>query len=85
MIQPSSQMNTLSIVTDLLRFNVNLLLFNKCIASIPLQKGFVILTIIVFLPRIAAVDMVLWDDTRMLPCDSQLWAIQCTWSSYRNN
>jgi len=53
--------------------------------SIPLQKGFVILTIIVFLPRIAAVDMVLWDDTRMLPCDSQLWAIQCTWSSYRNN
>jgi len=48
------------------------------------KKGFVILTI-VFLIRIATVDMVLWDDTRIVPCDSQLWAIQCTWSSYRNN
>jgi len=48
------------------------------------KKGFVILTI-VFLTRIATVDMVLWDDTRIVPCDSQLWAIQCTWSSYRNN
>jgi len=35
------------------------------------KKGFVILTI-VFLTRIATVDMVLWDDTRMVPCDSQL-------------
>jgi len=48
------------------------------------KKGFVLLTI-VFLTRIATVDMVLWDDTRIVPCDSQLWAIQCTWSSYRNN
>ena len=22
---------------------------------------------------------------RIVPCDSQLWGIQCTWSSYRNN
>jgi len=22
----------------------------------------------------------LWDDARIIPCDSQLWAIQCTWS-----
>jgi len=48
------------------------------------KKGFVILTF-VFLTRIATVDMVLWDDTRIVPCDSQLWAIQCTSSSYRNN
>jgi len=49
------------------------------------KKGFVLLTI-VFLTRIATVDMVLWDDTRIVPCDdSQLWAIQCTWSSCRNN
>jgi len=38
-------------------------------------KGFVILTIILywgeFLTRIATVDMVLWDDTRIVPCDSQ--------------
>ena len=27
----------------------------------------------------------LWDDTRIVPCDSQLWEIQCTWSSYRDN
>ena len=27
------------------------------------KKGFVVLTIIVFLTRIATVDMVLWDDT----------------------
>jgi len=40
---------------------------------------------IVFLTRIATVDMVLWDDTRIVPCDSQLWAIRCTRSSYRNN
>jgi len=48
-------------------------------AYIHSKKRFVILTI-VFLTRI---DMVLWDDTRIVPCDSQL--IQCTWSSYRNN
>jgi len=48
------------------------------------KNGFVILRI-VFLTRIATVDMVLWDDARVVPCDSQLWAIQCTWSSYRNN
>jgi len=48
------------------------------------RKGFVIL-IVVFLTRIATADIVLWDDTMILPCDSQLWAIQCTWSSYRNN
>ena len=40
-----------------------------------LQKEFV------FLTRIATVDMVLWDDARIIPCDSQLWAIQCTWRS----
>ena len=48
------------------------------------KKGFVILTI-VFLIRIATVDMVLRDDTRIVPHGSQLWAVQCTWSSYRNN
>ena len=47
------------------------------------KKRFVIWTI-VFLTRIATVDMVLWDDTRIVPCDSQLWEIQCTQSSYRN-
>jgi len=41
------------------------------------KKGFVISTI-VLLTTITTVDMVLWDG-------SQLWAIQCTWSSYRNN
>ena len=41
---------------------------------ISLQKGFVILTI-VFLARIATVVMVLWDDSRIVPCDSQLWEI----------
>jgi len=35
------------------------------------KKGFVILAII-FLTRIATVDMVLWDNTRIIPCDSQL-------------
>jgi len=40
---------------------------------------------IVFLTRTATVDMSLLDDTRIVPCDSQLWAIPCTWSSYRNN
>ena len=30
---------------------------------------------IVLLTRIATVDMALWDDTRIVPCDSQLWAI----------
>ena len=48
------------------------------------KKGFVILTII-FFTRVATVDMVLWEDTRVVPRDSQLWAMQCTWSSYRNN
>ena len=38
-------------------------------------KGFVILTI-VFPTRIETVEMLLWDDTRIFPCDSQLWAIQ---------
>jgi len=37
---------------------------------------------IVFLARIATVDMVLWDDTR-IPCDNHLWEMKCT--SYRNN
>ena len=27
---------------------------------------------IVFLTRVETVDMVLWDDTRIVPCDSQL-------------
>jgi len=36
--------------------------------------GLVILTS-VFLIRIATVYMGLWDDTRVVPCDSQLWAI----------
>ena len=48
------------------------------------KKGFVILTI-VFLTRTATLYMVLWDDTRVVPCDSHIWAIQCTWSSYKNN
>ena len=38
------------------------------------KKGFVILTII-FFTRVATVDMVLWEDTRIVPRD-QLWAIQ---------
>jgi len=38
------------------------------VSTYTLQKGFVILTV-VFLTRIATVDMVLWDDTR-----SPLWA-----------
>ena len=48
------------------------------------KKGFVIFTI-VFLTRTATVDMVLWDDTRIVPCDSQLWAIQCrnNWICYK--
>jgi len=51
-----------------------------------LQKKYLLLFLaIVFLTRIATVEMVLWDDTRIVPCDSKLWAIQCTWSSYRNN
>jgi len=54
------------------------------IKTIHCKKGFVILTII-FFTRVATVDMVLWEDTRIVPCDSQLWAILCTWSSYRNN
>ena len=37
------------------------------------KKGFVILTI-VFLTRIATVDMVSWDDTRIVPCDSQQYS-----------
>ena len=53
-------------------------------ALITLQKGFVILAII-FFARGATVYMVLWNDTRIVPCDSQVWAIRCTWSSYRNN
>jgi len=60
-----------------------------CIRSVSAQgpycmhckRGFIVLTI-VFLTRIATVDMVLWDDTRIVPCDCQLWAIQCTWSSW---
>ena len=46
-----------------------------------LQKKFKNILTIVFLTKIATV----WDDTRIVPCDSQLWEIQCTWSSYRNN
>jgi len=30
-------------------------------------------------------QLLTWFDTRIVPSDSQLWAIQCTWSSYRNN
>ena len=47
------------------------------------KKGFILTS--VFLTRTATVDMALWDGTRIVPFDSQLWAIQCTWSSYRNN
>ena len=43
------------------------------------KKGFVISTII-FFTRVATVDMVLWKDTRIVPHNNQLWAIQCTWS-----
>jgi len=39
------------------------------------KKEYVNLTI---LTRFATVDVVLWDDTRMVTCDSQLWVIQCT-------
>ena len=28
--------------------------------------------LLAFLTRIAAVEMALWDDTRIVPCDSQL-------------
>jgi len=28
-----------------------------------------------FFTRVATVDMVLWNITRIVPCDSQLWAI----------
>ena len=48
------------------------------------KKGFVIVAII-FFTRVATVYMVLWNDTRIVPCDSQVWAIWCTWSSYKNN
>ena len=34
---------------------------------------------IIFSPRVATVDMVLWEDTIIVPHDNQLWAIQCTW------
>jgi len=47
------------------------------------RKGFVILIILYCI--IATADIVLWDDTIIVPYDSQLWAIQCTWNSYRNN
>ena len=39
------------------------------------KKGFVILTIIIF-TRVATVDMVLREDTGIVPCDNQLWVIQ---------
>jgi len=32
---------------------------------------------------VETVDMVLWEDTRIVPRDNQLWAIQWTWSSNR--
>jgi len=35
------------------------------------KKGFVTLTII-FFTRVATVDIVLWEDTRIVPRDSQL-------------
>jgi len=38
-----------------------------------------------FFTRVAPVDMVLWEDTRIVPLDNQQWAMQCAWSSYRNN
>ena len=48
------------------------------------KKGFDLMTII-FFTRVTTVDMVVWEDTRIVHHDSQLWAIQYTWSSYRNN
>ena len=40
------------------------------------KKGFVILAI-VFFTRVATVYMVFWNDTRIVPCDSQVqWRIQ---------
>jgi len=45
------------------------LLVNHC------KKGFVILTII-FFTRVATVDMVLWEDTSIVPHDNQLSAIE---------
>jgi len=38
---------------------------------------------IIFFTGVATVDMVLWEDTRIVPREQ--WAIQCAWSSYRNN
>jgi len=75
---PARLLQSLSVVERGASFFLESLSFLHC------KKGFVILTI-VFLTRIATVDMALWDDTRLVPCDSHLWAIQCTWSSYRNN
>ena len=37
------------------------------------RKGFILTS--VFLTRTATVDVALWDDTRIVTCDSQLWAI----------
>ena len=35
---------------------------------------------VIFFTRVATVDVVLRKDTRIVPRDNQLWAIQCTWS-----
>ena len=44
------------------------------------KKGFVILTI-AFVIRIETVGMVLRDNTRIVPCGSQLCVIHHTWST----
>jgi len=64
--------------------HIQLMCFHSYIQEPHCKKGFVILAI-VFLTRIAPADMVLWDDTRVVSCGSQLWAIQWTWASCRNN
>jgi len=60
------------------------ILFVVLTQTAPLKKGNVILAII-FFKGIATVDMVIWDDTKRVPRGSQLWAIQCMWSSSMNN
>ena len=60
-------------------------LSEECVLPVELftliiQHGVILL---VFHTRIATVDMVY--GMILVPCDSQLWSKQCTWSSYRNN
>ena len=56
----------------------------KSQASIHYKKGQLyfspelqLLTTLVSSHKPMSIDMGLWDDTRVVPCNSQLWAIQC--------